>query len=78
MALLGMDPNQARKVLRDKGQLRPVLAALVVALVGSGRAEAQCQTDDETEDSEKQLVDADYLQSVYHFPRMVSKSNLRS
>lgn len=35
--LINVDPDQAREILRCKGELRPVFATFVVALI-SGRA----------------------------------------
>lgn len=58
VALLGVHPDEAREVLADEGQLGPVLAAFIVALVGRGGAEAERETDDETQDREEELVDA--------------------
>jgi hypothetical protein len=59
VALLGVNPNQAREVLRCETELRPVLAAFVVALVGGGAAEGESKTDYETEDCKEELVDTD-------------------
>lgn len=58
--LVHVDPDEAGEVLGREGQLRPVLAAVVVALVGCGAAEAERETDDEAEDGEEELVDADW------------------
>jgi hypothetical protein len=60
MALLSVNPNQASKVLRCETELRPVLAAFVVALVGGGAAEGKSETDNETEDCKEELINADY------------------
>jgi hypothetical protein len=53
VALVDVDPDQACQVLGCKRKLRPVLAAFVVALVGSGGAEGEGETDDETQDCEE-------------------------
>ena len=59
MTLVGVNPDQTREILRCKRELRPILPAFVVALVGCRGAEAESETDNETEDGEKELVDAD-------------------
>jgi hypothetical protein len=59
VTFLSVDPDQAREVLRHEGELRPVLAALAVALVGCRGAETERETNDETEDCEEELIDAD-------------------
>ena len=64
VALLSVHPDEAGERLGEKVELRPVLAAFVVALVRSGAPEAERKTDDETEHSEQQLVDADCGVSV--------------
>jgi hypothetical protein len=61
VALIDVNPDKARKVLRCEGQLRPVFAAVIVALIGSGAAEAQSKTDNKTENGEQKLVDTDWL-----------------
>ena len=52
VALINVNPDKARKVLRCEGQLRPILAAVIVALVGSRAAEAEGETDNKTENGE--------------------------
>jgi hypothetical protein len=39
VAFVDVDPDQTGEVLRCEGQLGPVFAPFVVALVGGGRAE---------------------------------------
>jgi hypothetical protein len=60
VALVDVDPDEAGEVLGREGQLRPVLAAVVVALVCRGAAEAESETDDEAENGEQELVDTDW------------------
>jgi hypothetical protein len=64
VALFGVHPDETFVVLRYKGELGPVFTSLVVALVGGGRAEAESETDDETEHCEEKLVDSDFSMSV--------------
>lgn len=59
MALVDVDPDKTRQVLRDKRELRPVLSTFIVTLICGGAAEAESKTDDETEDCEEELIDAD-------------------
>jgi len=60
VALVDVDPDEAGEVLGRVGQLRPVLTAIVVTLVCRGAAEAESETDDETEDGEQELGDMDW------------------
>lgn len=57
---INMDPDEASKILRCKLKLSPVFAAVVVALVGRGTSEAQCETDDETKNGKQELIDTDW------------------
>lgn len=50
-------PDQSSKILSRQCQLCPVLPALVITLVCCRAAEAESQTDDETEDGKKELID---------------------
>jgi len=53
-------PDEASKILGRESELCPVFAAIIVALVGGGTSEAQCETDDESEDGKQKLVDTDW------------------
>ena len=64
VALFGVNPDETGEMLRHKAELGPVFTSLVVALVGGGRAEAESETDDETEHCEEELVDSDFSMSV--------------
>lgn len=59
VSLVDVDPDQTCKILRCKGQLRPVLAAVIIAFISSRAAEAKGQTNNETKDGEQKLIDAD-------------------
>jgi hypothetical protein len=54
-------PDGSGKVLANQQELRPVLAALCVALVGRGRTEGDGETDDETEHGEQQVADLELV-----------------
>jgi hypothetical protein len=61
MPFIDVDPDKAGQVLRCESELSPVFATVVIALVGRGASEAQCETDDETEDGKQELVDTDWV-----------------
>lgn len=58
-------PDKASKILGRESELCPVFAAIIVALVGGGTSETQCETDDESEDGKQKLVDTDWRWSVH-------------
>lgn len=62
--LFGMYPDQSSEVVGGQSKLCPVLSTFVVTLVCCRTAETESQTDDETEDCEKKLIDA---QIMYEF-----------
>jgi hypothetical protein len=64
MPFIDVDPDKAGQVLRRESKLSPVFATVVVALIGSGASEAQCETDDETENGKQELVDTDWVRLV--------------
>ena len=59
VSFVDVDPDQACEVLRCESELRPVFATVIVALIGGGTTKAEGETDDETEDGKKELIDAD-------------------
>lgn len=59
VAFVDMNPDEASEILGCEGELGPVFAAVVVALIGCGASEAQRETNDETQDGKQKLVDAD-------------------
>lgn len=59
VSFIDMDPDESSKILGCKMKLSPVLAAVIVALVGCGTSEAECKTDDETKDRKQELIDTD-------------------
>lgn len=61
MSFIDMNPDKASKILGCKSELSPIFATVVVALVGSRASEAECKTDDETENGKQELVDADWM-----------------
>jgi hypothetical protein len=58
VSLVYVNPDETCEVLRCERQLRPVFATVVVALICGGATEAEGKTNDETEDGEKELIDA--------------------
>ena len=59
MAFVDVDPDEASEILGCEGELGPVFAAIIVTLIGCGASEAQCETDDKTQDGKQKLIDAD-------------------
>ena len=57
-------PDEASKILGRESKLCPIFAAIIVALVGGGTSEAQCETDDETKYGKQQLIDTDWWWSI--------------
>lgn len=52
-ALLGMDPEDTRKVLRCRDKLRPVFATFHIPLISARVSETQTQTDHKTRHCQK-------------------------
>ena len=65
MSFIDMDPDEASKILGRQGELCPVFAAVVVALVGRRAPETECETDDESKNGKQELIDADWGWSIY-------------
>jgi hypothetical protein len=65
VSLIDVDPDEASQILGGESELCPVFAAVIVALVGRGASEAQCETDDETKNGKEELVDADWKRSIH-------------
>lgn len=65
MSFIDVDPDKSSKILGRQCELCPVFAAVVVALVGRGASEAQCETDDEPKNGKQELVDADCRRSIH-------------
>lgn len=61
LALVNVHPDQTGQILRRQRQLCPVFSSFIVPFVRGGAAEAERQTDDETEDCEKELADTDWM-----------------
>ena len=59
MSFVDMDPDEASQILGCKMKLSPVFTTVIVALIGCGASEAQCETDDETKNSKQELIDTD-------------------
>lgn len=62
--LITMHPDDPAETLRRKDKLGPVLAAVVVALVGRGGAEGETQGHDETHDGEEEVGDAQVVHEL--------------
>jgi hypothetical protein len=65
VSLIDVDPDEASQILGGESELCPVFAAVIVALIGRGASEAQCETDDETKNGKEELVDADWKRSIH-------------
>ena len=65
MSFIDVDPDKASKILGRQCELCPVFSAVVVALIGRGASEAQCETDDEPKNGKQELVDTDWRRSIH-------------